>query len=114
MPATRSSRWADGRTSLDFSDGGGIIGAGQHPQAANVAKAFLEFSRQFDERLNVVADRPLPRPGMTRFYVIKKGEILTSELKEDDLGNGRLPLSPLFHKGHELITAIRLIEENSR
>jgi ankyrin repeat protein len=51
---------------------------------------------------------------MTRFYIIKKDRVLTGEFKEDDLGKGRLSLSPLFHKAHELITVIRLIEEKRR
>ncbi len=105
---------ADGSASLYFSNGGGIIGGGQHPEGAAAAKAFLELSRKFDSSLTRSAARPLPRPGMTRFYIIKKDDVLTGEFKEDDLGNGRLPLSPLFHKGHELITVIRLIEGKRR
>jgi hypothetical protein len=105
---------ADGSASLYFSNGGGIIGGGQHPEGAAAAKAFLEFSRKFDTFLTRSAERPLPRPGMTRFHIIRKDDVLTGEFKEDDLGNGKLPLSPLFHKGHELITVIRLIDEKRR
>jgi len=101
---------ADGTASLYFSNGGGIIGGGEHPEGAAVAKAFLKFSREFDSYLSPSTGRPLPRPGMTRFYIIRKDDVLTGEFKEDALGNGELPVSPLFHKGHELITVIRLIE----
>ncbi len=104
----------DGSASLYFSGGGGIIGGGQHPEGAAAAKAFLDLSKSFDGQLTSVTQFPLPQPGMTRFYVIKKDSVLTGEFKEDDLGNGRLPLSPLFHKGHELITVIRLIEEKRK
>lgn len=105
---------SDGSASLYFSNGGGIIGAGQHPQGAEAAKSFLEFSRQFDNQLTKTTEYPLPMPGMTRFYVIKTGIVLSGEFKEDDLGNQKLPLSPLFHKGHELITVVRLIDETRR
>lgn len=102
---------SDGSASLYFSNGGGIIGGGQHPEGAAAAKAFLELSRKFDSHLSRSTERPLPRPGMTRFYIVRKDDVLTGEFKEDDLGNGRLPLSLLFHKGHELITVIRTIEQ---
>lgn len=105
---------ADGSASLYFSKGGGIIGGGQHPEVAAAAKAFLDLSKNFDGQLTSVTQYPLPQPAMTRFYIIKKESTLTGEFKEDDLGNGRLPLSPLFHKGHELITVIRLIEEKRK
>lgn len=105
---------ADGSTSLYFSNGSAIIGGGQHPEGADAARAFLESSRQFDGELEPSSDHPLPKPGMTRFYIIRKDDVLTGEFQEDDLGNGRLPLSPLFHKGHDLISLIRTIEEQSK
>jgi hypothetical protein len=30
---------------------------------------------------------------------------------ENDMGNNRLPISPLFHKAHELISQIRIVDE---
>jgi hypothetical protein len=105
---------SDGSTSLYFSNGGGIIGAGQHPKGADASKAFLVFARNFEDQLKKTEEYPLPQPGMTRFYIVRKDSVLTGEFKEDDLGNGKVPLSPLFHKGHELITTIRLIEEKRK
>ena len=89
---------ADGSASLYFSNGGGIIGGGQHPEGATAAKALLDLSRKYDDQLKQVSESPLPKPGMTRFYIIKKNQILSGEFKEDDLGNQRLPISPLFTK----------------
>ena len=105
---------SDGSASLYFSNGGGIIGGGQHPEGAAAAKAFLELSQKFDSRLNRSIERPLPRPGMIRFYIVKKDDVLTGEFKEEDLGNDRLPLSTLFYKRHELITVIRRIEQKRK
>lgn len=103
---------SDGSASLYFSNGGGVIGAGQRKAGAAKAKEFLSLSKEFDSRLERVSEYPVPKPGMTRFYVVKTdGSVLSGEFKEDDLGNGRSLLSPLFHKGHELITVIRLIDE---
>jgi len=57
---------------------------------------------------------PLPQKARTRFYLITPKGVLTTEAKEDDLGNGRHPISPLFHTAHELITQIRLNEEERK
>ena len=42
---------------------------------------------------------------------IDAGRRLTAAHPEDDLGNDRLPLSPLFHQCHGLIAAIRWADE---
>jgi hypothetical protein len=103
--------YKDGACSLYLSHGGGTIGAGEHPEVATVARDFLNFSEQFEPQLTEIETYPYPQPDHTRFYIIKGGSVLTGEFKENDLGNGELPLSPLFHKGHELISAIRIMEE---
>ena len=36
---------------------------------------------------------------------------MPGEFKEDKLGNEKLPISPLLHKGHELIAIVRAIQE---
>jgi hypothetical protein len=100
---------ADGTTSLYFSNGGGIIGAGEHQPVALAAKSFLGFSVSFENLLSTVTQYPLPAPGMTTFYVVKPGVISGGEFKETDLGYRKLPMSPLFFKGQEVITAIRLL-----
>lgn len=102
---------ADGSVSLYFSNGGGIMGAGQHPPCAAVAQEFLQCSREFDQLMTRADEYPLPLPGTSRFYVVRQRDVLTAEFPEADLGNHRVPLSPLFHKGHELITMIRSVEE---
>ncbi|PTX97182.1 hypothetical protein DB345_08380 [Spartobacteria bacterium LR76] len=99
--------------SLYLSNGGGFIGAGEHPEGAAAAKEFLEFAANFESQLKPTRTYPLPTPGRTRFYIIRKDGILTGEFSEDDLGNDRLPLSPLFFKGHDLITIIRQVDERS-
>ncbi len=102
---------SDGSVSIYFSNGGGIIGAGEHPEVREIALKFIELSKDYTNFLKQVSEYPLPGQGKTRFYVIGKDSVQSEEFGEDDLGNSRLPLSPLFLKGHELISAIRLIEE---
>jgi hypothetical protein len=56
----------------------------------------------------------LPAEGNTRFYFLTFDGIFTVEAKEDDLGNGRLPLSPFFYNAHEVITQARIVYENQK
>jgi len=105
---------SDGTASLYFSNGGGIIGAGEYEKGARAAHDFIQFSGKFEQYFSITKKYPLPQPGKTRFYIIKSGTILTGEYNESDLGNGKLVLSPLFYKGHDLITEIRVTEEKRK
>lgn len=69
----------DGTASLYFSNGGGIIGAGEHEEGAKAAVEFLQFSEKFETHLSTTKTYPLPKPG-------------------------KIALSPLFHKGHDFAT----------
>jgi hypothetical protein len=104
----------DGSVSLYFSNGGGIIGLGQHEGPRNACFAFLSDARQFISHLRRTKEFPLPQTGDTTFYFLTINGVLTLSAKEADLGNNRLPLSPLFHKGQEVITEARLVDEKRR
>src|SRR4030065_2974390 len=105
---------ADGTVSIYFSNGGGIIGLGPHPGPQNAGKAFLSLAQQYSKRGMGITNYPLPKPSYTRFYFLTGSGATTVEAKEDDLGHGRHQLSPLFHKGHELISEIRVVDEKRR
>jgi hypothetical protein len=96
----------DGTSSLYFSNGGGVIGGGENKEGARAAIDFLDFSKKYENQFYQTTKYPLPKPGKTRFYIVKGGSILSVEFDERDLVRGKLPLSPLFHKGHDLITAM--------
>lgn len=102
---------ADGTVSLYFSTGGGIIGAGQHEGPQKASESFLAFAQGFLGHAAPTRDFPLPKEGNIRFYFLTFHCILTVEASENDLGGNRLPLSPLFHKAHEVITRARLVDE---
>ena len=59
-------------------------------------------------------EHPLPDPSLTRFYLLTGNATYFAEGKERDLGEGRHPFAPLFRKGHELITEIRLVDDALR
>lgn len=104
----------DGSASLYFSNGGGIIGAGEGTEPNAAARGLVAKAADFRAACTLTNEFPLPEKAYTRFYIITPKEILTSEAKEDDLGNGRHRMSPLFHTAQELITHMRLTEEKRK
>lgn len=98
---------ADGTASLYFSNGGGIIGGGEHEPVRKVSGEFITLAQQFVSHSTLIDTFPLPKKNNVRCYLVTRGGVYTFEALEDDLGYGRHPCSALFHKGHELITAIR-------
>ena len=55
---------ADGTTSLYFSNGGGVIGAGTHAAVAEASRALLETGRDALPALAPMEDPPLPDVGL--------------------------------------------------
>ena len=104
---------ADGTTSLYFSNGGGIIGGGEHPQVREAARRWLDAVADALESMSPQDEFPLPEEGMTQFVVVTADGRRGAAATEDDLGHGRHDLSPLFHAGHDVITELRLIDEQA-
>jgi hypothetical protein len=105
---------ADGTVSIYFSNGGGIIGLGPHPGPQRAGKALIAYAQQYSKHGAKTKKYPLPIPSYTRFYFLTGSGFTFVEAKENDLGNGRHEMSPLFHKGHELISEIRAVDEKLR
>lgn len=103
---------ADGTTSLYFSNGGGIIGAGTHAPVAEASRRFLERGESFLPRLSAVADPGPPAEGDTQFVAVLPDGLRSDVAAEDDLGEQRHPLSPLFYAGQDVITRIRLVDDS--
>jgi len=99
--------FSDGNTSLYFSNGGGIVGAGAHPTVAHAAAVFLVAAERIVQVLEPAAARPYPSTGYARFYIRTYDELLTAEVDGEILAAGDHPLSEFFFCGHALITAVR-------
>jgi len=63
---------ADGTTSLYFSSGGGILGAGEVPAVAAASRRFLEVARGFLSALAPIVDPGLPAAGVTQFVAVAR------------------------------------------
>jgi hypothetical protein len=101
----------DGTTSMYFSNGGGVIGAGQHAQVREASKALLDSANAYLREFNPVAEHPLPSVGSVRFYARTFAGLQSIEAPEIELGEGRHRLSPLFYAGHRVIASLRQLSE---
>ena len=104
--------FVEGSTSLYFSSGGGVIGAGEHE---SVRATHAPFFAEAEARLGLfskAAETPLPAVGRVRFFVRTFAGTVTAEADEEDLGEMRHELSRLFHAGHDVITAVRHASED--
>jgi hypothetical protein len=99
---------ADGATSLYFSNGGGIIGAGEHAPVAAANQRWLEVGATFLPRLSELESPALPGEGTTQFVAVTPEGLRGAAAPEVELGEGRHDLSPLFHAAQDVITQIRL------
>ena len=97
----------EGTTSLYFSNGGGVIGAGEHAAVRAAGQIVLASAEQYLDGFTVTAATPLPGVGQVRFYLRTFTGTLSAEANEQDLGERRHKLSPLFHAAHSVIAAIR-------
>ena len=104
----------DGTTSLYTSSGFGIIGGGAHEEVVRANARLLAVLEEHLDQMAPSADRSLPGPGRTVIRALTADGQRLLEAAEDDLGEGRSVLSPVFHAAHAVITQLRLIEEQRR
>jgi len=104
----------DGTVSLYFSNGGGIIGLGDYQRPRDACFSFLSQANEFISQMKPTKKFPLPEEGRVIFYLLTINGVLMSNAKENDLIKKRHPLSPLYHKAHEVITEARLVDEQRK
>src|ERR1044072_5618405 len=92
---------------LYSANGGGMIEIGQHETPRKIAGELLALAPQYLSETSITTTYPVPTGGLTKFYFLTFDGVRTVEGKEDEMGNNRHALSPLFHKAHELIGAAR-------
>lgn len=99
---------ADGTTSIYFSSGGGIIGAGEYEEVARASKNLVALAESYYNQVEPTTQFPLPLPGRIRFYLLTFSGVYTVERGEEQLVRQEDRFWPLFHAGNEVITQIRL------
>ena len=101
---------ADGTTSLYYSTGGGMIGAGSRRDVAIATGRWLQTCGGLLEQLSPVADPPLPSEGMVQFVAVTPGGLRGAVAPAGELAERRHALSPLFYAGNDVITQVRLTQ----
>jgi hypothetical protein len=101
---------SDGSASIYFSSGGGSIGGIGHESIRKAAQAMVNLVAKFQPQMTTAKEVPLPKNGETIFYALTDGGVFTANAAENDLGEQRHSLSPLFFAGQEVITQYRLVE----
>ena len=102
---------ADGTTSLYFSNGGGIIGGGEHENVRKASGHFLTGAQHFYKKANKVTTHPAPNDGEVKFYFLTFDNTLMYSAPENKLGNDKDDLSGLFYAAHGVISELREIQE---
>ncbi|MDB4913565.1 MAG: hypothetical protein JWM95_1209 [Gemmatimonadetes bacterium] len=97
----------DGTTSVYMSNGGGMIGAGEHDSVRAATARFLSVAAHYAPRMRQVTEHPLPEFNEVRFFVRAGDRLLAASNTMDTLSTGKHPLSAFFLAGQLVITAIR-------
>lgn len=103
---------ADGTTSLYFSTGAGVIGAGRHEQVRTASTNLLVGANYYLSEAKATTSHPLPSAGQVTFYFLSYEGLFSYTTREQSLGEGRDKLSKLFHAGHQVIAEVRQLEQN--
>jgi hypothetical protein len=101
---------ADGTTSLYFSTGGGIIGAGQHEAVAAASREWLEAGTAHLDAFHPAVEPQLPGPGETQFVAVTPAGLRSASAIGGGLEEGRHALSPLWAAAQDVITQMRLVQ----
>ena len=104
---------ADGTTSLYFSSGGGIIGAGENSRVRDAAAAWLAMAAEHLTLFQLTADTAPPAPGRVVLYAKSFRGLQRLEAGEVELATHQHPAAPLFHAGQAVLTTIRELQEQN-
>ena len=102
---------ADGSTSLYFSGGGGIIGAGGHERVQMASSRLLRSVSERLELFEPAINHELPARGYFRFFVMTKGELLFADADQESTTAGTNKMSGLFRLADDVLTEVRLVDE---
>jgi hypothetical protein len=105
---------AEGTTSLYTSSAFGIIGAGMHATVRDASQELLGLVADRLELFDETNDQGLPAPGTVAIRALTFRGQRVVVAPEEELGNGRLPASPMFHAAHNVIGQVRMIDEQRR
>jgi hypothetical protein len=99
---------ADGTTSLYFSNGGGMIGGGDHPNISFASRELVRVAEDYVDSMTLTEEFPLPNEDRLIFYVLTYSGVFKADLNHDRILNGHSKYRGLFNQANEVITQMRL------
>jgi hypothetical protein len=102
----------DGTTSLYFSSGGGILGAGAHEPVTRAATRFRQHAVAERARFRATSSFELPQERTVVLYIVTDTETLSSgPIPTAELEKGTHPLTALGAREQAVITAVRQLSD---
>ena len=99
----------DGTTSLYLSNGGGIIGAGEHGSVAQLSKKVIGLASSAEELFSPTTSLQVPADGEVRIYLRNGPSLSYLTASEATLGEGQHEASRIFYAAHQVIAEIRRV-----
>lgn len=103
--------FGDGAVGLYLSNGGAVLGSGEHAAARAEGQRFRTVVADSRGLLVRTSEFPLPGAGEVRFHARIGEDRLTAVASETALRSNRHVLAPLYAAGQDLLTEIRLASE---
>ena len=103
---------ADGTTGLYFSNGGGILGGGEHEPVATATFELLSTVEDHLSQMSLTTEFPPPSKGYIRFYALTFSGVYTAEVPQEDIFSGTHEFSSIFSAADEVIAQIQLHTQN--
>lgn len=100
----------NGTVTMFFGSGGGFTGMGEHESVRMKAEEFILAAETNLKKLNKTKNFPLPEVNRVRFYVLTYDGIFTAQ-DNRNIANDDHELFSLFRGGHEVIAAIRAVQD---
>jgi hypothetical protein len=102
---------SDGNASIYLSSGGGYLGGVGKPPINQAAKDFVRIAAEFQPKMQLVTEYPLPGAGEARFYVLTDAGVFSATASLADLNRHEGPLVKFYAAGQDIITQFRLDDE---
>jgi hypothetical protein len=104
----------DGSTSLYFSLGGGVLGAGRDPAVRAAATLLLEEAAKHVPLMRAASSTATPPPGSVAFFVLAAGGPYHDSVSERSLRAGSGKLGSLYRQSQAVFRAVRDAESGGR
>ena len=101
--------FSTGDASMYTSGGGGIIGGTTHKNVSQAAINFVLTAQNYFHKMPKSNNLTIAKADYIKFYILTNKAVYSFEDKESNITDRNSIWAPLFYKGNDLITQLRLI-----